>query len=59
MSGEDRRDRNNLRILIVLLLIAAGIGGTAMVMQGLRRSNALQDCLMTGRSNCAPIQTSH
>jgi hypothetical protein len=59
MSGEDNRSRNNLRILIVLLLIAAGIGGTAMVMQGLRRSNALQDCLMTGRSNCAPLDTSH
>ncbi len=59
MSGEDKRDRNNLRILVVLILIAAGIGGTAIVMQGLRKSAALQDCVMSGRTNCAPIPASH
>jgi hypothetical protein len=59
MGGEDRRDRNNLRILVALLLIAVLIGGTAIVMQGLRRSNEMQDCLMSGRTNCAPISTNH
>jgi hypothetical protein len=37
-------------ILIVLLVIAA-----LYLVQALRRESQLEDCLMSGRRNCAPI----
>jgi hypothetical protein len=57
MAENDKRDRNNLRALVALCLIAALIAGTVMIMQGLHRSTAMQDCLASGRTNCAPIDT--
>lgn len=54
-----RRERNNMRALVALCLIVALIAGSAIVMQHLRNSAAMQDCLASGRRNCAPIDTSH
>jgi hypothetical protein len=55
---DEKRERNNLRILVVLLLFAAGIAGTAIVMQGLARNAAVQDCIASGRKDCVPLDTS-
>jgi hypothetical protein len=38
---------------IVILLLA--IAGLALVLE-LRKKGALEDCLMAGRRNCAPIE---
>lgn len=54
---EDHEDGSRRRIgalfglaLIVLLAVAA-----AYLVQALRRESQLEDCLMSGRTNCAPI----
>ncbi len=59
MAENDRRERNNLRTMVALCLIVALIAGTVMIMQGLRRSAAMQDCLASGRTNCAPVDTNN
>ena len=60
MSGEDKDPRAsaNIRMLVVLIIFVVGIVGTMFVMQQLRHSAAVQDCLASGRTNCAPIDTS-
>ncbi|HVY14566.1 MAG TPA: hypothetical protein VHB27_05025 [Rhodopila sp.] len=57
MTQNDKRDRNNMRALVALCLIALLIVITVIVQQGLHRSAVMQDCLASGRTNCAPIST--
>ncbi len=40
----------------LLVIIALGVG-VWFIVQQLRQSAALQDCLASGRTNCAPINT--
>ena len=56
MEGEpphepDPRRRGLAALILVLVLIAAGI----WLIWPLRSTAALQDCVMTGRTNCAPV----
>ena len=44
-----------MRAVVGLGLIAASIVGVLLVMQQLRHAAAIQDCVASGRSNCAPI----
>jgi hypothetical protein len=57
MVDLQKRERNNWRAMIALFIIALLIGGAVIVMQGLHRSAAMQDCLASGHTNCAPIDT--
>jgi hypothetical protein len=41
--------------LIALLAIAVLVAGGLYVVRVLRSSAQLQDCVMSGRTNCAPI----
>lgn len=43
------------RALLGLLVIIVLIGGVWFVMQRLKEAGRMQDCLASGRSNCAPI----
>jgi hypothetical protein len=53
-DGDD--DQRRSRALIGLIIILAlAILGTVLV-QELRKEGALEDCLMSGRRNCAPIE---
>jgi hypothetical protein len=54
MAEDDQRG-SPLRMLVGVGLILMLILGTLFVVQQLRRSAALQDCLASGRTNCAPI----
>ncbi len=38
-------------LIVVLLLVAGGL----WLMQHIRAAARIQDCVMSGRSNCAPI----
>lgn len=42
--------------LLALVVIAALIAGGVWLMHALSGSSATQDCVMSGRSNCAPIE---
>jgi hypothetical protein len=44
--------------LIGLLVVVALVVGGLLLTHVLRRMSQLQDCVMSGRSNCAPIDSS-
>jgi hypothetical protein len=44
------------RALIGLLLFAAAIAAVLFVMYRLHQAGRMQDCLASGRTNCAPIE---
>jgi hypothetical protein len=43
--------------LIGLVLVAALIIGGVMLVHVLRNASRLQDCVLSGRTNCAPIDS--
>jgi len=45
--------------LVALLLVAVLIGGFMFVMYRLHQADQLQDCVASGRTNCAPIDAQH
>jgi hypothetical protein len=49
----DPRRKALVALVFVLLLIAAGL----LLTQVLRHVSQLQDCALSGRSNCAPIDS--
>jgi uncharacterized protein HemX len=42
--------------LIALLLVVIIAAGGFWLAQHLRAANRIQDCVMAGRTNCAPVQ---
>jgi hypothetical protein len=53
--AEDEPKRGPLRAVVGLGLIVVLILGVLFVMQQLRHAAAIQDCVASGRTNCAPI----
>jgi hypothetical protein len=49
---EDRRTAALMGFIVVLVLAIAGL----FLMRELAKKSRLEDCLMSGRSNCAPIE---
>ncbi len=47
-AAADRQTSSLLAVAIILVLLIVGL----FLVQHLRRSAALEDCLMSGRSNC-------
>ncbi len=45
------------RALVGLLVVVALIGGVWFVMTRLQQAGRLQDCVASGRTNCAPIES--
>ena len=55
-DGDDEADQRRSAALIGLIIILAlAIAGVWLVRE-LRQKSALEDCLMSGRTNCAPIE---
>jgi hypothetical protein len=54
-DDEDGGSGFPLRALVGLGLAVVLILGVLFVMQQLRHAAAIQDCVASGRSNCAPI----
>ncbi|HZS81287.1 MAG TPA: hypothetical protein VFA50_00330 [Stellaceae bacterium] len=52
-NDDDRRTRSLAGLAFLLLLLVIGLAMT----QKLKAVSNLEDCLMSGRSNCAPIDT--
>jgi hypothetical protein len=51
-DGEQRRSAALIGLIIILVLAIAGV----VVVRELREKSRLEDCLMSGRTNCAPIE---
>jgi hypothetical protein len=45
------------KALIGLILLAALVVAAVYLVRALREESQREDCLMSGRSNCAPIET--
>ncbi len=45
--------------LVALLLVIVLVGAVLFVMHRLNHAARLQDCVASGRTNCAPIDTQH
>ena len=58
LEGHRRQDVHSQRAALVGLAIclALVLGGLFLV-YALKKSAALQDCVMQGRTNCAPVDT--
>jgi hypothetical protein len=58
LEGHRRQDAHSQRAALVGLAIclALVLGGLFLV-YALKKSAALQDCVMQGRTNCAPVDT--
>ena len=52
-DDEARRTAALMGFIVVLVLAIAGI----VLVRELRSNAGLEDCLMSGRRNCAPIET--
>ncbi len=57
--AEDEEKGSPLRAVVGLGLIVVLILGVLFVMQQLRHASAIQDCVSSGRTNCAPITSGH
>ena len=54
--GDDGADQRRSAALIGLIIILAlAVAGVVLVRE-LREKSRLEDCLMAGRTNCAPIE---
>jgi hypothetical protein len=45
--------------LVALLVVVVLIGAVMFVMNRLNQAGKLQDCVASGRTNCAPIEPQH
>jgi len=51
-SDQQSRSRPLIGLVVVALLVVAAV----YLVHALRNESNLEDCLMSGRSNCAPIE---
>ena len=48
---------SNRSAIAALIVVALLVVGGLLLMQRIRASSALQDCVMSGRTNCAPVRS--
>jgi hypothetical protein len=58
MADEEEK-RSPLRAVVGLGLLLALVLGVLFVVEQLRHAAAIQDCVSSGRTNCAPISSGH
>lgn len=51
-AGEARRTAALMGFIVILVLAIAGV----VLVRELQKKGRLEDCLMAGRKNCAPIE---
>jgi len=54
---DDDPGPNPRRALVGLVAIILAIGGVLFIMHRLNQAARIQDCVASGRTNCAPIAT--
>ena len=55
MSGEEPPSRRGALIGLVLVVVLIAV--VVLLVQRLHRDAAIQDCVASGRTNCAPLGT--
>jgi len=57
-SGTPQRPPENRAALIGLAVIVLLVAGGLFLVHVLNAASQMQDCVMSGRTNCAPVDTS-
>jgi hypothetical protein len=57
MAEDDEPNSGPLRAVVGLALILGLVVVVLFVMQQLRHASAIQDCVASGRTNCAPFSS--
>jgi hypothetical protein len=57
--ADDEQKRSPLRAVVGLGLIVVLVLCVLFVTRALQHSAAIQDCVASGRTNCAPIPSGH
>ena len=52
---DDEPDDDAPKLMGVIVILVLAIGSILLI-HALRRESALEDCLLSGRTNCAPIE---
>ncbi len=55
----DEPPSSNRGALVALLVVVLLVAGGWWLTQHLRATAAIQDCVMSGRTNCAPLSANH
>jgi hypothetical protein len=55
--ADDDPGPNPRRALVGLIALLALIGAVLFIMHRLNQAAQIQDCVSSGRTNCAPIET--
>ncbi len=56
-DDQDETPSSPLRAVVALLLIVGMIVLVLFIMRQLQHASSIQDCVASGRTNCAPIST--
>jgi hypothetical protein len=54
-SDQEADQRRSAALIGLIIILALAIAGVLLVRE-LRERSRLEDCLMSGRTNCAPIE---
>lgn len=54
-SEEEVAQRRSMALLGLIIVLSLAIGGVVLV-HALEKKSQLEDCLMTGRTNCMPLK---
>jgi hypothetical protein len=57
VTQDDEPEHSPRRALIGLLVFAVAIVAVLFIVQELRHAAQIQDCVASGRTNCAPIDS--
>ena len=55
---EQEQQPSRRAAIVTMVVIALAVLGAIYMVNRLHQMSAVQDCVMAGRTNCAPIQTS-
>ena len=55
-SDSEADQRRSAALIGLIIILALAIAGVVLVRE-LRERSRMEDCLMSGRTNCAPIET--
>jgi len=59
MSDDELEPSGRYRALVGLVVIVLLVIAVLFIMHRLEQGAKMQDCLASGRTNCAPIETQH
>ncbi len=58
MTEQEEQQPSRRAAIVTMIIIALVLLGAIYMVNRLHQMSTVQDCIMAGRTNCAPIQTS-